>query len=101
MVDSIKPMLASRYDSINAAFLDITPPSLPQALDQALQRSATVVTVYPYFLNSGNHVEQDIPAIIEHYRTRNPQCEFNLLKHFGHSDQIAALIVDQVLAAPA
>ena len=100
MVDAIRPLLASRYDSISAAFLEIAAPLLPQALEQALERKATAVTVFPYFLNSGNHVEQDIPAVIEQYRKQHPQCEFKLLKHFGHSDQIAALIVDQVLAQP-
>ena len=101
MVESIRSLLESRYDSIDAAFLEIAAPSLSQALDQALERGMTSVTVYPYFLNSGNHVEQDIPSVIEQYSARNPQCEFNLLKHFGHSNQIAALIVDQLMAQPA
>lgn len=97
LAEQIRPLVCAKYDSIGAAFLELATPSLNDAIDALLERGAENITVYPYFLNSGNHVEQDVPEIIAGFERENPGCRFILMPHFGKSKEIADIIADQLL----
>jgi sirohydrochlorin ferrochelatase len=46
------------------AFLEIESPSIPEGLQICIDQGATEVLVLLNFLNSGRHVNQDIPMIV-------------------------------------
>lgn len=98
LVERMKPALSSAYDYIVAAFLELESPSFTGAIELALQRKATMIAVYPYFLNSGKHVERDIPEIIDRFENSNPDCAFALMQHFGGSPQVPNLVLEQILS---
>ena len=97
LVDAIRPLLKSKYCCVDAAFLEITTPSLRDVVDGLLERSVRSITVYPYFLNSGSHVDRDIPELIEDYRAGNPDCAFRVMRHFGGSEAIIGLVTRLLL----
>ena len=99
LVDSIRPRLGARFDRIDAAFLEIVPPSLQDSIEDVLEQGARSVTIFPYFLNSGNHVDRDIPAIVDHFQERYPDRAFIVTHHFGNTDDVGGLIVEQLLSA--
>jgi len=97
LVDSIRPQLGARFDRIDAAFLELVQPSLPDAIDDALRQGAQLVTIFPYFLNSGNHVDKDIPAIVYQFKERYPDRAFAVTDHFGKTEGVWEIIVKQLL----
>ena len=97
LADKVRTLTSVKYDRVEAAFLEITAPSLSEMITHLLEQSAKTITIYPYFLNSGTHVEQDIPAIIENFRDTNPDCRFTVMRHFGQTKEIVDMIADQIL----
>lgn len=97
LADRIRPLISAKYDRVEPAFLEITAPSLSDVIAHLLEHQAKTITIYPYFLNSGNHVEQDIPAIVEGFKSADPDCQFILMQHFGLSEEIVDMIVSQIL----
>jgi sirohydrochlorin ferrochelatase len=96
LVDSMRPALVSKFDVVDAAFLEIVSPSLRDVVDQMLGQGAQSIVIYPFFLNSGSHVDRDIPAIVNEYRSRYPDCRFEVTRHFGASDEVPDMIVGQL-----
>lgn len=98
LAEKIGPLVSNRFDKVKAAFLEISSPSLPEAIDHAIKSGAVTISIYPYFLNSGRHVEKDIPEIIASFRNSSPECEFVVMQHFGKSEAIVSMVVDQILS---
>lgn len=98
MVDRIRLMVNSQYERITHSFLEICGPSLTEAVEDCIRKGARDITVYPLFLNSGNHVQRDIPEMIRELDAAWPDCRIRLLQHFGGSEDIASLIANHVSA---
>lgn len=96
MVDTIRSPLANTFDVVGAAFLELIPPTLEDAVQQALDGGAQSILIYPFFLNSGKHVEQDIPAIVGDFQARYPDRGFEVARHFGAAEEIPGMIVGQI-----
>lgn len=96
MVDRIRSLVDDQYDQITHSFLEICDPALPEAVAECISNGAKEVTVYPFFLNSGNHVQRDIPDMIAELNAIWPDCDISPLQHFGKSEDIARLIVNHV-----
>ena len=93
----ISSLVATKFDTVEPAFLEIASPSLSESIDDFVSQGAKTITVFPYFLNSGNHVEHDIPEIIEEFRQAHPDRRFVLMQHFGKSQSVVDLITNQIL----
>ena len=78
------------------AFLDIMPPSIPQGIDACVARGATEIVVLLNFLNTGRHVDENIPSIIDEARKKYPAVTFRVTKPVGRHDQITDLFLDMI-----
>jgi sirohydrochlorin ferrochelatase len=78
------------------AFLEISEPSIGDAIDAAVAGGATSVTVLPLFVHVGNHVERDIPAIVDEARRRHPGTTVALRPHIGAGADFVELVARAV-----
>ncbi len=78
------------------AFLEIETPSIPQGLDLCVQKGASQVMVLLNFLNSGRHVNNDIPAIVREAQRKYPQVRFSISQPIGQHVKMADLFVDLI-----
>jgi sirohydrochlorin ferrochelatase len=73
----------SKYSIIEAAFLELTTPTIEQAGTRCVQQGARRVLMLPYFLSAGVHVRHDLTdmrkLLAEHY----PEVEFLLGEPLG------------------
>ena len=86
-----------------AAFLDSAPPSLAEAVAQAVAAGARRVVVMPFFLTMGLHLRRDLPRLVDEVRARHPQVEILVSEPLeGHAALVAAVTgrVREALAAP-
>ncbi|UDY37357.1 sirohydrochlorin chelatase [Dermatobacter hominis] len=79
------------------AFLEITEPSIGDAIDDAVEGGATSITVLPLFVHVGNHVERDIPAIVDEARARHPGVHVVLRPHIGAGADFVELVARAVV----
>ena len=83
----------SAFDEVTAAFLEIASPSIPEGLEACIQRGATEVVVFPYFLAAGRHVVEDIPAEVTPVTEKYPQITVRIAPHLGLSQALPAIIL--------
>ena len=81
------------------AFLEIEQPSIPQGIDLCVAKGATSVIVLLNFLNSGRHVNNDIPDIIRQAQAKHPQVPISITGPVGQHPHIADLFIDLITHA--
>lgn len=83
---------------VRPAYLELSQPSIPDAIDAAVADGATSVRVLPHFLGPGNHVLVDIPGIVAEARERHPDITIELAEHLGADPALVDLLAARVLA---
>lgn len=95
LVNEVRKISTNEYDAIEHAYLEIAEPDLPLSIKQTIENGASDITVLPYFLNSGNHVKRDIPAIIKQASKKYPSCKFRISSFIGMYKGMPDLILKQ------
>ena len=85
------------FPIVEAGFLELAEPSIPDAIGICVQQGATDIIIVPYFLSAGRHVTEDIPAEIDKTRKLHETVKMTMLPHIGGSPQMKDLIRDSVM----
>ena len=93
----IEEQMKSEYPIIEAGFLELAEPLIPNAIDQCVKQGATDVCVVPYFLSAGRHVQEDVPAEVDKAREMHSQIRMEVLPHIGGSTMMIDLIRNSVM----
>ena len=93
----IEEQMKSEYPIIEAGFLELAEPLIPNAIDQCVKQGATDVCVVPYFLSAGRHVQEDVPAEVDKAREMHSQIRMEVLPHIGGSTIMIDLIRNSVM----
>jgi sirohydrochlorin cobaltochelatase len=88
-----------RYAAVSVCFLDLNEPRLSDAIDDLADRGIKHVVAAPFFLQLGNHVRDDLPAIIAAARDRHPACTILLAEHLAYDQLLVSVIADRVAEA--
>jgi len=85
-----------KFAKIEAAFLEFATPNINTVVKTFIENGIREIYFYPYFLNSGKHVSVDLPNIINKLKEDYPLMEFRLLSHFGKSNKISNIIIEDI-----
>jgi sirohydrochlorin ferrochelatase len=85
-----------RYPIVEIAFLELTHPSIAEAIESCIQQGATEVCLMPYFLCAGHHVMKDIPSETKPLQKKYPHIPFYMTAHVGSSDLITHILCELV-----
>ncbi|GAB4277347.1 MAG: CbiX/SirB N-terminal domain-containing protein [Deferrisomatales bacterium] len=83
-------------ETVEAAFLQFATPTLEEAASACVAAGARRVAVVPFFLFSGAHVLEDIPAALARLRRRFPDVEFRLSPVLGGHPKLAEAAAERV-----
>jgi sirohydrochlorin ferrochelatase len=78
------------------AFLDVESPTIPEGIELCVVQGASEIYILLHFLNSGNHVRQDIPRLIQEAKSRYPQVIFHKASPIGLRSEIQDLYSDML-----
>lgn len=95
LATEVKKISGQEYDLIEYAYLEVVEPTLLQSIDAVINKGVSDITVLPYFLNSGNHVIRDIPAMVDTATEKYPDCHFKISTCIGKTENMPALILEQ------
>ena len=90
---------SGRYAAVTVCFMDLNQPSIPDAIDDMTGRGIQHIIATPYFLQLGNHVKDDLPAIIAAARLRHPASTILLAEHLSYDRLLVSVIADRVAEA--
>ena len=98
LVDAVGKIPENGFDMIMGAFIQYASPLFSQQVDVLVERGASQIVVFPYFIAAGSHVLTDIPTLIEQAKKRYPQVDFTLIPHIGGLKGIAAFLINEISA---
>ena len=78
------------------AFLEIESPNIPEGIDRCVKKAASEIVVLLNFLNSGRHVDMDIPNIIDAARKKYPKIPIRISRPVGQAEGIADLFLKMI-----
>lgn len=84
------------FDAVEPAFLDVDRPSIPEGVEALVRKGASEIIVLPNFLNSGNHVLEDVPRFVREAESRHPAVRFRMAPFVGSHPRMAELFADIV-----
>jgi sirohydrochlorin ferrochelatase len=99
LADTIREKCSEEYPIVHAGFLELAEPSIPDGITNCINDGASHVTVLPYFLNSGRHVVEDVPEMLEQARSQHPDAEITLAQHLGASSMMIDLVISLAKSA--
>lgn len=79
---------------VEFAFLELESPSIPDGIDVCVLKGASRITILLNFLNSGRHVDVDIPTLVDDARQKYPHLQFNVSRPIGQHPDILRLFID-------
>ena len=83
------------------AYLELTTPDLPQAVEDLVDQGATAVTIVPMFLGTGKHAREDLPVLVAELRARHPQVQLHVQSAIGEDPRMTALMAHIACTPPA
>jgi sirohydrochlorin ferrochelatase len=93
LADAVRRREGLGFAEVATGFLELAEPTVPDALQGCIDRGATEVIVFPYFLAAGRHVVSDIPEEIGPVQARHPEVSIRVLPHLGASDILPEVIL--------
>jgi sirohydrochlorin ferrochelatase len=99
LVERLKSSEENDFDIVEAAFLELADPSIPDGIECCIQQGAEEVVVFPYFLSVGRHVAEDIPAEVGIKQRQHANIKIHIADYLGMAEGIPGMIL-QHLAAP-
>jgi len=99
LADRLKQKCSDQYSIIHAGFLELSETLIPDGIKNCVDDGATSIVVLPYFLNSGRHVVEDIPNIVEQTRPHYPGVDIKIAQHLGASDLMMDLLISSADSA--
>ena len=82
-----------RYET---AFLELAAPSLEQAVDALAAAGVNRITVVPYFLTLGIHLQRDLPALVERIAAAHPGIQISVTPPLDGHPGMASVLADRV-----
>ena len=80
---------AQRPDlAVEVAFLELTAPLLPEAIENLIARHYLEIAIVPVFLAQGGHLKNDVPRLLDAMRARFPGITFDLWPALGDVDPV-------------
>ncbi|WP_348761673.1 CbiX/SirB N-terminal domain-containing protein [uncultured Salinisphaera sp.] len=96
LTDRVRDTSASRFAEIECAFLELSPPTIPEGLERLIAGGATEITVLPYFLAAGRHVAEDIPEEVAVTQQAHPDVYIEIAPYLGTSEAMPQLLLDML-----
>lgn len=93
LADRLKLNCSEQYEIIHAGFLELAEILIPDGIKKCVDDGATSIIVLPYFLNSGRHVVEDIPNIVNETKPHYPHIDIKIAPHLGASNLMMELLI--------
>ena len=82
-------------DACQVAFLELARPTLEQAAETLIASGIDRISVVPYFLTLGIHLQRDLPAIVSRISAAHPDIQISVTPPLDGHPGLAAVLADR------
>jgi sirohydrochlorin ferrochelatase len=93
IAERLKQNCVGQYKIVHSGFLELADTLIPDGIKHCVDDGASSITILPYFLNSGRHVVEDIPTIVNETKPHYPDVDIKIAPHLGSSDLMMDLLM--------
>ena len=97
LVERVSKKVKGSFETVELAFLQMAEPLLENKINELVQKGATKIVIFPFFIASGSHVLFDIPELIKKAQLTHSHVEFELTQHLGKIEAIEDVIIHEVI----
>lgn len=96
-VRALAAALARRggFDHVQAAFLELGQPDLEGAVARLSEKGVQKITVIPYFLTMGTHLERDFPKLVSAAQSRHPGVKIHATPPLDGHPKLIDILLDR------
>jgi sirohydrochlorin ferrochelatase len=87
---------ATGMSIVEPAHMELAEPSIATAFDRCVERGATTVVVFPYFLLPGRHWSDDIPRLATAAAAKHPGVRYLVTAPFAMHPLMAQVIQQRI-----
>ncbi|MEM6328881.1 MAG: CbiX/SirB N-terminal domain-containing protein [Planctomycetota bacterium] len=80
------------FELVEAAHMELAEPSIETAMARCVERGASLVVVFPYFLSPGRHWSEDIPRLAAAAAAQHPGVRHLVTAPIGLHDAMADIM---------
>ena len=81
---------------VEHAHMEISSPTLADAVQACVTAGAEEIVVHPYFLGRGRHTSESIPALVEAVSALHPDVAIRVTAPLGPHDTLVDLVLERV-----
>ena len=96
LVERVSKKAKESFEMIEHAFLQMADPLLEKKINEMVQKGATKIVIFPFFIGSGSHILVDIPELVKQAQLTYNHVEFKLTRHLGKIEAIEDVIIHEV-----
>jgi sirohydrochlorin ferrochelatase len=97
LLDVVRDFAAnSGYEIVEPAHMELAEPSIATAFARCVERSATTVIVFPYFLLPGRHWNEDIPRLAAAAAAQHSGVRYLVTAPFGMHPLMAEVMQQRI-----
>ncbi|CAH2777306.1 MAG: Sirohydrochlorin cobaltochelatase CbiX(small) (EC [Candidatus Burkholderia crenata] len=85
---------ALRPEPVSLAFLELTTPDLPTAIEQLVADGCNAVTVVPVFFGQGGHIRCDLPELLDRCRVMFPSLTLHCATAVGEDESVLNAVAE-------
>lgn len=100
LAHQVEEISVNYFDATAYAFLEFARPTILSQIEEFATKGVTHIVVFPLFLTSGNHVQRDLPQIIQNAQHKYSDITFTVTPHLGSIDGIHTLIGEYIKNLP-
>lgn len=86
----------SEWSIVEPAHMELAQPDIATAYRRCVDRGASRVVVFPYFLSPGRHWSEDIPNLVKAASTPFPETEWMVTAPFGMHPGMSEIMSDRI-----
>ena len=98
LAERVSKKAKGSFEEVEHAFLQLADPLLEKKIDELVQKGATKIVIFPFFIGSGNHILVDIPELVKQAQFIHDHVEFKVTRHLGKIEAIEDVIIHEVMA---
>lgn len=95
--EAVVNMVRDRVEEpMEIAYMEFSKKNIASGLQQLVDSGVKEVKVVPYFLFSGIHIREDIPAELDAFSKEHPDVTISMADTLGADPRIAEILLDRI-----
>lgn len=97
VVEKMRKVMGNEF--VEKANMELSGPDIFEGIENLVQKGVSQVVVVPMFLFQGQHIQHDIPRLVQEAEEKFSQIDIKMARHIDADDRLVQILVDRAREA--